>query len=156
MTKPQVDRARGATTCALDPRSGSQPLERRESVGAEGVVVDIHVGPGFGELEREHGGVEQNSGFGHALPRRAPVFGGGVAVAGASSQVRSEPPSLASHVRRGLWRHWPVKRIERDSQRPIIIASDQEIDRARPSARSGSSSPNKTPCGLSGCSHSGQ
>ena len=55
--------------------------------GAEGAIARDHVEPGFGELERKHGGVEPDSGLANNLTGRAPVFGGGVAFARASNQM---------------------------------------------------------------------
>ena len=78
-----MDPARGVTTSALYPRSGAEPLERRNRSGAERFAVVKPARPGFGGLEREHGGIEHNSGLAHDLPGSAPVFGGGVTVAGA-------------------------------------------------------------------------
>src|SRR5438270_5532843 len=93
-TEPLMDRVRSVTASALDPRPGAEPLERRDRIGAKGVIVDTPVGSGFGELEREHGGIEHNSGLAHDLPGSAPVFGGGVTVAGARGELSCESPGL--------------------------------------------------------------
>src|SRR6185437_7273112 len=64
-------------------------------------------------------------------PGRVPVFGGGVAVAGSGSQVRSESPRLTGYVRRGLRRHRTLERLERRAERSVVIAGDKEGDRER-------------------------
>ena len=93
-----MDRARGATSGPARPTVWARSRSNVAiAVDAEGVVADIHVGPGFGKLERKHGGVEHDSGLAHDLagPRAS------VSAAASRSPVRQARCAASRRV-------WPV------------------------------------------------